>query len=67
MRSLKNSDAMLESLIRCVFVFPRTKPGRLTIDFVEWIGGGSGGSPRSNNLFTKNRFQSCVKILIISK
>lgn len=34
----KNSYAISKCLIRYVFVFFRTKPGRLTIDFV----GGSG-------------------------
>ena len=43
---------MLKSLIRYLFVL-RTKPGRLTTDFVKWVGGGCGGCPRSNNLFTK--------------
>lgn len=44
---------MLKSLIGGVCVFSSTKPGRLTIDFVKWIGVGSGGSLRSNNLLIK--------------
>lgn len=37
-----------------MFLFSRTKPGRLTMDgLVKWIGAGSGGSLQSNNLFTK--------------
>lgn len=49
-------------------VSSRTKPRKLSTGSVKWTGGGSRGALRANNLFTKsNRFQSCVKILIISK
>lgn len=50
-----------------VFV-SRTQPGRLTLTLLSRLVMVVGGSLRLNNLFTKaTDFQSCVKILIISK
>lgn len=51
MRSFKKFSCHAQELDQ-VFV-SRTKPGRRSTDFVKWVGGGRGGSLRSNNLFTK--------------
>ena len=46
----------------------KNKPGRLITDFVKCVGCGGGGTHKIKQLvYEGNRFQSCVKILIISK